>query len=476
MEHSSRTMTGGVSVRVRFAPSPTGHLHIGGLRTALFNWLFARHTNGSFLLRIEDTDLERSKDEYTQAIYQAFAWVGITSDEQPLIQSQRFEIYKAIGQQLLSQQRAYWCTCTPEQVEARVRQAGFTGDYHGGYDGHCRDKGYAHTSAAALRFTVTASESQPFVWDDAIRGTISFERDQIDDFIIIRSDGTPTYNFCVVIDDNASAITHVIRGEDHISNTPKQIALYQALGYTIPVFGHIPMILGPDGNKLSKRDGAVDVIAYQTMGYLPEALLNYIARLGWAHKDQEIFTVSELIEHFSLEAVGKKPSVFDYTKLAWLNGVYLRAADDAYLVERARALQSDVFERVIQAWSSEQVCAAIALYKERCATLCELIEAIVALYEGPTAYNQQDLTTHIDGTTRTLLDKVIAVIEAAEPDHFKQQLQDLCKQEGIKLGGIAQPIRIALTGCASSPGVFELIKVLGKDVVVQRLRGLQSVV
>ena len=312
------------AVRVRFAPSPTGHLHIGGLRTALFNWLFAKHCGGTFLLRIEDTDLERSKDEYTQAIYQAFAWVGITSDEQPLIQSQRFSIYKEVAEDLISQEKAYRCACTPEQVEARARQAGVTGEYHGGYDGYCRFKEIEETEKTAIRFVIPES-TQTFSWHDAIRGVISFDRSQLDDFVIVRSDGTPTYNFCVVIDDHASAITHVIRGEDHISNTPKQIALYQELGYEVPVFAHIPMILGSDGNKLSKRDGAVDVVAYRGIGYLSDALVNYIVRLGWAYGDQEIFTQEELIKYFTLEAVGKKPSVFDFTKLEWLNSLYMRA-------------------------------------------------------------------------------------------------------------------------------------------------------
>ncbi len=456
------------SVRVRFAPSPTGHLHIGGLRTALFNWLFAKHHEGTFLLRIEDTDQERSKDEYTQAIYEAFAWVGIKSDEKPLIQSERFDIYQKVAEYLISQKKAYHCACLPEEVEARARKSGFIGEYHGGYDGFCKERFLQKSDATAIRFVIP-EHIQTLSWHDAIRGLISFDRDQLDDFVIIRSDGTPTYNFCVVIDDNASAITHVIRGEDHISNTPKQIALYKELGYEIPVFGHIPMILGPDGNKLSKRDGAVDVVAYRSMGYLPDALINYIARLGWAHGDQEIFNQKELVQYFTLEAVGKKPSVFDYTKLEWLNSLYMRAKTAEELISCILLSVNSEFLLMLQSWTESQRCKAVELYKERTKNLVELNAVISDFYTGPLEYVQDDIDQYVTHETSQLLTIVIDYLKEHEINEMHDFIKNLCKDRALKLVVLAQPIRIALTGGATSPGVFDLLTLLGKDQSIKRL-------
>ncbi len=460
-------------VRVRFAPSPTGHLHIGGLRTALFNWLFAKHHGGTFLLRIEDTDLERSKDEYTQAIYQAFAWVGIHTDEQPLIQSQRFSLYKEIAEDLISQEKAYRCACTPEQVEARARQAGVVGEYHGGYDGHCRFKEIEESQGTAIRFVIP-EHTQTFAWNDAIRGIISFERSQLDDFVIIRSDGTPTYNFCVVIDDYASAITHVIRGEDHISNTPKQIALYQELDYALPVFAHIPMILGADGNKLSKRDGAVDVVAYRAMGYLPDALVNYIVRLGWAYGDQEVFTQEELIKYFTLEAVGKKPSVFDYTKLEWLNSLYMRSCTAEMLRDLIVATIDTAFLEKLAPWSLDEILKAVTLYKERTKNLVELANVIVALRHAPTEYIETDIAACTTSETPQHLTDIIDMMGAHSMVELHDCVKNYCKDKGFKLVAIAQPIRIALTGGATSPGIFDLLTLLGKEESIIRLQALQA--
>ena len=461
------------AVRVRFAPSPTGHLHIGGLRTALFNWLFAKHHDGTFLLRIEDTDQERSKDEYTQAIYQAFAWVGIQSDEQPLIQSQRFSIYKQVAEDLICAGKAYRCVCTPEQVEARARQAGITGEYHGGYDGYCKDKNVQESITAGIRFVIP-QHIPTFYWDDAIRGSISFDKSQLDDFVIVRSDGTPTYNFCVVIDDHASAITHVIRGEDHISNTPKQIALYLELGYDVPVFGHIPMILGSDGNKLSKRDGAVDVVAYRAMGYLPDALVNYIARLGWAHGDQEVFTQQELIQYFTLEAVGKKPSVFDYAKLEWLNSLYMRARTPQDLVTLIVSSIDKDFLTKVSDWSQETLYNVIALYQERTKNVVELADMIIGLHHGPIEYVEADILTHTTADTALLLGDLIELIYAHEMNQLHDVIKQFCKDRTLKLVAVAQPIRIALTGGTTSPGVFDLLTVLGKSQSILRLQALQK--
>ena len=281
-------------VRVRFAPSPTGHLHIGSLRTALFNWLFARHIQGTFLLRIEDTDIERSKAEYTQSIMGSLAWCGLTPDEPVVIQSDRIKEHQRVAQQLIKEGKAYRCICTPQEVEQRIQAQ--SGDDHSfaKYDGTCRDAGHDGSKPSVIRFKIGAIHDVSF--DDIIRGPIRVNTQELDDFIIIRSDGTPMYNFVVVVDDAFMRITHVIRGEDHIPNTIKQILLYQACNYQLPQFAHLPMILGPSGEKLSKRDGAVSALEYKHNGYLPDALINYLARLGWAHGDQEIFTRQELIE------------------------------------------------------------------------------------------------------------------------------------------------------------------------------------
>ncbi|GMU19625.1 MAG: hypothetical protein AMXMBFR12_08170 [Candidatus Babeliales bacterium] len=317
------------SVRVRFAPSPTGHLHIGGMRSAIFNWLFARHYNGAFLLRIEDTDVERSKKEYTDSILASFAWMHVDWDEPVVIQSERIARHKEVAAQLLAQGKAYYCTCSQEQVVERIKnKPGFDENFIK-YDGFCRDK---KNNSGAIRFRIP-NNCQAIKWHDLIRDEIRIEPDQLDDFIIVRSDGTPMYNFVVVVDDADMRITHVIRGEEHIANTPKQILLYQACNFKLPEFAHLPMSLGSDGSKLSKRDAATGVFEYKAAGYLPDALFNYLVRLGWAHGDQEIFTKDEMITYFDLAHVGKKGAIFDQQKLDWLNGVYMRDTLDVQLLD-----------------------------------------------------------------------------------------------------------------------------------------------
>ena len=318
------------SIRVRFAPSPTGHLHIGGLRTAFFNWLFARHNNGVFLLRIEDTDVERSTKEYLDSILATFDWVNLPSDEPIVIQSQRIAEHTALIAQLLKEGKAYRCYCSQEQVAERYKGQG-SGDEFIKYDGRCRNAAEQPGVPAAIRFALPAGRTT-VAFDDLIRGRVEVGIDQLDDFIIARSDGTPMYNFVVVVDDAHMRISHIIRGEEHISNTPKQLLLYEALGFPVPFFAHTPMILGPDGNKLSKRDAATSVLEYRQEGYLPDALLNYLVRLSWAHGDQEIFTREELISYFTLDHVGKKGAIFDPQKLSWVNSVYMRAKDSARVI------------------------------------------------------------------------------------------------------------------------------------------------
>ncbi len=462
-------------VRVRFAPSPTGNMHIGGLRTALFNWLFARHSGGTFLVRIEDTDRERSEEKYIKALLDALLWVGIESDEAPLFQSQRQGSYHAVVNSLLQSGNAYRCFCTSEEVEARVKAAGVTEEFYH-YDNFCRNLPLLEneTRSYGIRFAIPENIKRVEV-SDLIRGHVVFERDQLDDFIIFRSDGTPMYNFAVVVDDNYSEITHIIRGEEHLSNTPKQILLYKACGFTVPLFAHLPMILAPDGSKLSKRHGAVDVLSYRNEGYLPDALINYIVRLGWAHGDQELFTRSEMIASFSIEAVGKKAAIFDHLKLAWMNGVYLRDVSPEVIIQLMALTDSaNLFKKILNNNSHETVVEALRLYQSRVKTLVELEQEITAFFEGPATYNPEDVAKWVTpGTTATLLTTILQVIEPCQPFDaltVGTLIKSLCEQEGLKLVACAQPLRIALTGGASSPGVFELLALLQKEKSLARIK------
>jgi glutamyl-tRNA synthetase len=321
-------------VRVRFAPSPTGHLHIGGLRTALFNWLFARHHGGAFLLRIEDTDVERSTKEYRDSILESFAWTELVHDEEIVTQSDRIEEHRKVADQLIANGKAYRCFCSPEEVASRYGHAAHE-DFFVKYDGHCRTRlaqADDNDRSHVVRFKLPTDRNE-IVFQDLIKGPITIGLDQLDDFIILRSGGYPMYNFVVVVDDAYMGITHIIRGEEHIINTPKQILLYEACEYSVPFFLFFSLILGPSGDKLSKRDGATSVVEYRREGYIPHALLNYLARLGWSHGDQEIFSLSELIEYFSLDRVGNKGAIFDFEKLAWINGMYIREMDEQSLID-----------------------------------------------------------------------------------------------------------------------------------------------
>ena len=322
-------------IRTRFAPSPTGFLHIGGARTALFSWLYARHLGGKFVLRIEDTDQERSTDESTKAILDAMAWLGLNWDEGPYFQAQRVDLHRQMVQKLIDEGKAYFCTCTAEELDAKRKQALATGRKPK-YDGTCRDKKLSKSTGSVVRFR--GAQTGATIVEDLIKGNISFNNDELDDLIIERGDGYPTYNFAVVIDDAMMKITHVIRGDDHVNNTPRQILMYQALGFDVPKFAHVPMILGADKARLSKRHGATSVMAYKEMGFLPESLINYLVRLGWAHGDQEIFSLKELVNLFSLESVGKSPAVFNPEKLLWLNAHYIKEAKPEIIFEEMNCL------------------------------------------------------------------------------------------------------------------------------------------
>jgi len=466
---------GGKPVRVRFSPSPTGHLHIGNLRAAIFNWLFARHHNGTFLIRIEDTDRERSKPEYVESILQAFDWMGLTADEPIVTQSKRIDEHTRMIQQLLDEGKAYRCYCSPEELIARAPKIDGKESAFIKYDGFCRERSDESGKSFVVRFKLPAQESVTF--NDLIRGPITVGLDQLDDFIIARSDGSPMYNFVVVVDDAFMKITQIIRGEDHISNTPKQILLYQAFGFGVPEFAHLPMILGPSGDRLSKRDAATSVLDYKTNGYMPDALLNYLVRLGWAHGDQEIFSRDEIIKLFSLDNVGKKGAIFDPQKLDWLNGVYIRQTADEELLER---ITGDVEPELLQqlsSWQPSQIHHLIALYKERAKTLRELADELALLHAGPTSFDQKaiekwttsDTVNHLGALVQKLDD-----IDTFSVELVNKAVKDLCEELGLKLVKLAQPIRIALVGKAMSPGVFELLVLVGKSISVSRLRSLQE--
>jgi glutamyl-tRNA synthetase len=465
------------SVVVRFAPSPTGHLHIGGLRTALFNWLFARHYDGTYLLRIEDTDTERSTPEYTQSILASLRWVGIESDKPIVIQSERVAVHQQMLEDLIARGKAYRCFCAPDDHIKRYKAATGQDDLFIKYDRYCRnhvvtdldkDKPYV------VRFKLPDDRVE-VTFDDIIRGRVTFALDQLDDFIIARPCGGPMYNFVVIADDVFMHITHIIRGEEHISNTPKQILLYEAFGFAIPQFAHLPMILGPNGDKLSKRDGAVSVLEYKQNGYLPEAIITYLARLGWAHGDQEIFTKEELIRYFSLDNVGKKGAIFDSNKLDWVNSVYMRQMSNELLLTHMSADVMPTLPEQLSAWDANTIYHGIGLYKERVKTLKELAYELILVHNGPDTFNADDMRQWVNSDTRKYVEAFIEKLEMLNlftVDLIKNVVQELCREFGIKLTQLAQPLRIALIGKSSGPGAFELAALIGKQGTIERLRVL----
>jgi glutamyl-tRNA synthetase len=461
-------------VRVRFAPSPTGYLHIGGVRTALFNWLFARHEGGKFILRIEDTDRDRSTDEAIDVILNGLRWAGLDWDEGPFRQTERLELYREKAIALYDQGQAYWCTCTPEELETRRKEAQAKG-LPLKYDGRCRDRGVSSSSEepAALRFK-SPQEGQTIV-EDLIKGSIVFDNEVLDDLIILRTNGYPTYNFSVVIDDALMNITHVIRGDDHVNNTPRQVALFQGLGYPIPQFAHLPMILGADKARLSKRHGATNVLAYQEMGYLPDALINYLVRLGWSHGDQEIFSLSELIEKFSLSTVQKSAAVFNPEKLLWLNSEYLKQSSPA----RVGALLVPFLEE--KGYNSQQpvggVEALIPSIRERAHTLVEMVEWSEPYVRESVVMDEKAAQKFLKPDIAPSLEKFkdrIRALDEFKKDTIEPVFHQVLEEEGLKMGKLAQPLRVALTGRTTSPGIYEVMELLGQDRTVARLEGVLS--
>lgn len=459
-------------VRVRFAPSPTGHLHIGGLRSAIFNWLFAKKNNGKFLIRIEDTDTDRSKDEYTRSIIDSFAWLSIESDEPVFKQTDRLTEHVRLVQQLLDEGKAYRCFCSRrEYTEIELEE----GTSYTRYERVCLNRVITEEDLQkphVIRFKLPDFTTETFVFQDQIYGDVSYPVDQFDDFIILRSNGQPVYNFVVVADDMYQRITHVIRGQDHLVNTPKQIMLYQAFNHRLPLFAHLPLILGPSGAKLSKREAATSVMSYKEEGFLPDALFNYLVRLGWSHGDQEIFTRQELITLFDIKDVNRAGAIFDIKKLEWLNGVYIRGMTDEQIAHYISQYIDTDFLAKTSLFSHENLLKVIALYKDRVKTLKELHDELILLNDMPTVFDVIELQayTTVEVAARLkIVEDSLSKLVAWNETELATLIKDVCKQMNIKLPDIAKPLRLALTGKTSSPGIFELLAALSKNESLKRI-------
>lgn len=454
-----------MTVRTRFAPSPTGMLHIGGARTALFAWLYARHFDGEFVLRIEDTDRERSTDEATEVILDGLSWLGLDWDGEPVFQSTRESQHVAAVEKLLAEGKAYKCYCSREELDG-MREAQREAGQKAMYDGRCRNR-TEHPEGAPYVVRFRSPDEGETIVNDLVLGMVSFPNKELDDLILLRSDGTPTYNLAVVVDDADMGITHVVRGSDHLNNTPRQIQLYEALGLPQPAFAHIPLIHGPDGAKMSKRHGAVAITEYREQGYLPHAVNNYLARLGWSHGDEEVFSEAQLIELFDLAQVGKGAARFDQQKLDWLNGHWLRESKPADLVgEVSRLLALDVAAGP----DLEQVIESL---QERSKNLIDLAEGARFFYEAPTEYQEKAVKKNIKEGTWPLLESFITGIE--EMDDFSGEIAhaligEICDAEAVNMGKLAQPIRIMVAGGPISPPIDVTLALLGKEETVKRLK------
>ncbi len=451
----------------RFPPSPTGFLHVGNARTAIFNWLYARRMQGKFVLRIEDTDTERSNQQAIDAIFEALEWLGIDWDEGPYYQTKRLDIYHQYLDRLIDSGHAYYCTCSPEEIEA-MRKKAMAGGGKPKYDGTCRNKGLPKTPQAVIRLKAPLSGTT--VVEDVIKGNIVFQNDELDDFIVCRSDGIPTYNFAVVIDDMTMQINTVIRGDDHVMNTPKQILLYKALDCPLPVYGHVPMVLGTDKSRFSKRHGAVSVSAYRDLGYLPDAMLNYLVRLGWSHGDQEFFTRQELIDVFDLEHIGKSAGVFDAEKLLALNADHIRATPAEELVE---ALKPFLRRYKTTVEDNNLLLKVIETLHARSRTLDEMAQSALFYFADDIEYEEKAAKKFLKPTVLEALQLLLAQFERLDTfseENLESAFKAVMEQTGLKLGKIAQPVRVALTGRTASPGIFEVAAIIGKDKVIARLK------
>ena len=459
-------------VRTRFAPSPTGFLHIGGLRTALFCWLYARRYSGQFILRIEDTDLERSTEEAIQQILDGMEWAGLIQDEGPFFQTKRFERYKEVIEEMLAEGTAYRCYCTKEELEQMRAQQAARGEKPR-YDGRWRERTDSLPGAPyVVRFKNPLTGE--VIVEDAVHGKVVFQNSELDDLIIARSDGTPTYNFCVVVDDVDMQITHVIRGDDHLNNTPRQLNMLLALGAKAPIYAHLPMILGADGAKLSKRHGAVSVLDYRDQGFLPEAVLNYLARLGWSHGDQEFFSLEEMQSLFDIADVNKSAAAFNFEKLAWLNQQHMMRAPPARV---APLLRWHLEREGVQAADEAKLEQIVLSLRERAKTVREMAQSSVFFFRAPATYDEKAVRKHITAEVPALLAGAVVALGLLE--HWNaaaihELISGVAAAKGVSLGKLAQPIRLAVCGGTVSPPIDATLAILGKDEALSRLARAQA--
>jgi len=455
-----------MSVKTRFAPSPTGYLHVGGARTALFSWLYARKHGGKFVLRIEDTDLERSTTESVNAILEGMTWLGLEYDEGPFYQTKRFDHYNNVIQKLLDEDKAYRCNCSQERLDT-LREEQMAKKIKPRYDGHCRAQHIDENEPHVIRFRNPADGV--VIFDDLIRGRVAIDNNELDDLIIRRTDGSPTYNLTVVVDDMDMGLTHVIRGDDHINNTPRQINILRALDAEPPIYAHVPMILGDDGARLSKRHGAVSVMQYREDGILPEALLNYLVRLGWSSGDQEIFSLDEMIQMFDINDVNKAASTFNTDKLLWINQQYIKETDADRL---AHLLSYHLGQLGIDPAQGPDILQLVEAQRERAKTLVEMAEISACYYRDFETFDATAAKKHL----RPVAEEPLSVVRdefAKLQDWQGEQLHDLIKQIAerleLNMGKVAQPLRVAVTGRAASPGIDVTLEMVGKDACLRRI-------
>jgi len=455
-------------IKTRFAPSPTGFLHIGGVRTALFSWLYTKKNQGQFVLRIEDTDRERSTDEAIQVIIDGLAWLGLNYDEGPYYQTQHFDRYKEVSQQLLNDGKAYHCYCSKEALDKMREEARARGEKPK-YNGTCREREPLSNPGEPPVIRFKNPLDGEVVINDLIQGRVVYQNSELDDLIIARSDGTPTYNLTVVVDDMDMKITHVIRGDDHLNNTPRQMNIFKALNTTPPVYAHVPLILGEDGKRLSKRHGAVSIMQYNEQGYLPEALLNYLVRLGWSHGDQEIFSVDEMIEHFKIEDVNKSAASINPDKLLWLNQHYIKTYEDERL---AKLLEELLQQNKIQITTGPDIIELVKVQKERVKTLQELFEQSKCFFADFEKYDETAAKKHLRSVVfepLTRLRDELQCLDQWQDEIIHQTIDEVITEFDIKLGKIAQPLRVAITGSTVSPSIDTTLRLLGKERSISRL-------
>ena len=454
-------------VTTRFAPSPTGYLHIGGARTALFSWLYARRHGGRYLLRIEDTDRERSTDAAVQAIFEGMEWLGLAADEKPIFQTQRYDRYREVANQMLAAGTAYRCYCSKQELD-EMRAAQQAAKQKPRYDGRCRHRKDQPAGAPfVIRFR--NPEEGATVVNDLIKGPMEFQNAELDDLIIVRSDGNPTYNFCVVVDDWDMQVTHVIRGDDHVNNTPRQMNILSALGATPPAYAHVPMILGSDGVKLSKRHGAVSVIEYRALGFHPDAVLNYLVRLGWSHGDQELFTREEMMKLFDLTRVQKAPARFDMEKLVWVNHELLKRSEPGPMLGE---LEWHLNRLGVKVEGGPPLAEVFLAQRERCKTFVEMSEKSRFFYEDVTAYNEKDAAKHLTADGKKVLFDLAAQLQSLAEwtaPALHAAVNGFAESRGLNLGKVAQPIRVAVAGMAISPPIDQTLALLGRERTLSRL-------